>query len=94
MDISPMDLLNIDRCANRVIGLIELRANISEYLKNKMNTIAPNLSALIGEQVSARLISKAGSLTNLAKTPASTIQILGAEKALFRYETNLYHLIK
>lgn len=45
-----------------------------------MHTIAPNLSALIGEMVGARLISHAGSLTNLAKYPASTVQILGAEK--------------
>lgn len=49
-----------------------------------MNTIAPNLTAIIGENVGAKLISHSGSLTNLAKYPASTIQILGAEKALFR----------
>jgi len=49
-----------------------------------MNDCAPNLTSLIGEQVGARLISHAGSLTNLAKAPASTVQILGAEKALFR----------
>jgi hypothetical protein len=54
------------------------------YLLDKMHAIAPNLSALIGETVGARLISHAGSLTNLAKYPASTVQILGAEKALFR----------
>ena len=46
--------------------------------------VAPNLGELIGEVVAARLISHAGSLTNLAKCPASTVQILGAEKALFR----------
>merc|ERR1711880_7467 len=49
-----------------------------------MSTVAPNLSALIGETVAARLIQKAGSLTSLAMSPASTVQILGAEKALFR----------
>jgi nucleolar protein 56 len=49
-----------------------------------MNQVAPNVSALIGDIVGARLISKAGSLTNLSKYPASTVQILGAEKALFR----------
>jgi nucleolar protein 58 len=49
-----------------------------------MNAIAPNLTALVGELVGARLISHAGSLMNLSKQPASTIQILGAEKALFR----------
>jgi nucleolar protein 56 len=52
-----------------------------------MNDVAPNLGALIGDQVAARLISQAGSLTNLAKYPASTVQILGAEKALFRFST-------
>ena len=50
-----------------------------------MHVVAPNLGALIGDLVGARLISHAGSLTNLAKYPASTVQILGAEKALFRW---------
>lgn len=49
-----------------------------------MSAVAPNLAALIGESVGSKLISHAGGLTNLAKYPASTIQILGAEKALFR----------
>lgn len=49
-----------------------------------MNTIAPNLTALVGELVGARLIAHGGSLLNLAKQPGSTVQILGAEKALFR----------
>jgi len=49
-----------------------------------MTDVAPNLSVLIGEIIGARLISHAGSLTNLAKYPGSTVQILGAEKALFR----------
>jgi len=84
MDISAMDLLNIDIFASRVIGLINYRAELSEYLKTKMKIVAPNLGTLIGDTVAARLISHAGSLTNLAKCPASTVQILGAEKALFR----------
>ena len=49
-----------------------------------MTGVAPNLASLIGDTVGARLISHAGSLVNLAKYPASTVQILGAEKALFR----------
>merc|ERR1711974_12812 len=52
--------------------------------KNRMEAIAPNLTMLVGELVGARLISHAGNLVNLAKHPASTIQVLGAEKALFR----------
>merc|ERR1711951_253403 len=57
---------------------------LSTYLRSKMSVVAPNLATLIGDTVAARLISHAGSLTNLAKCPASTVQILGAEKALFR----------
>ncbi|XP_030750289.1 nucleolar protein 56 isoform X2 [Sitophilus oryzae] len=84
MDINPIDLLNIEMFASRVISLTEYRKQLSEYLKSKMSDVAPNLGQLIGEQVGARLIAHAGSLTNLAKYPASTVQILGAEKALFR----------
>ncbi|NWU87425.1 NOP56 protein, partial [Onychorhynchus coronatus] len=84
MDISPLDLINIESFSRRVISLSEYRRGLQEYLRSKMNQVAPSLSALIGEVVGARLISHAGSLTNLAKYPASTVQILGAEKALFR----------
>merc|ERR1712071_724197 len=84
MDISPVDLINIDMFAARVVGLTEYRKELSEYLQMKMKIVAPNLGTLIGDTVAARLISHAGSLTNLAKAPASTVQILGAEKALFR----------
>ena len=83
-DISPIDLVNIQAFAQRVIDLAEYRQKLHEYLLARMHTVAPNLSALIGETVGARLIQHAGSLTNLAKYPASTVQILGAEKALFR----------
>ena len=68
----------------RVIALADYRKMVSSYLQDKMALVAPNLATLIGDTVGARLISHAGSLTNLAKYPASTVQILGAEKALFR----------
>jgi len=84
MEISELDLANIENFGKRVASLSEYRTRLHEYIKNRMESCAPSLSTLIGEQVGARLISKAGSLTNLAKLPASTIQILGAEKALFR----------
>jgi RNA processing factor Prp31 len=84
-DLSPVDLINVQQFAQRVMNLSEYRKNLYEYLVTKMNDIAPNLTSLIGEMVGARLISHAGSLSNLAKCPASTLQILGAEKALFRY---------
>ena len=68
----------------RVVELSKYREDLFDYLQQRMHSVAPNLSALIGEVVGARLISHSGSLVNLAKCPASTIQILGAEKALFR----------
>merc|ERR1712023_531652 len=84
MDISDFDLINIEIFANKVISLADYRKKLQGYLSDKMGAVAPNLCALIGEIIGARLISHAGSLTNLAKYPASTVQILGAEKALFR----------
>jgi nucleolar protein 56 len=83
-DISEIDLMNIKNFAQKVINLSNYREKLHKYLCDKMDVVAPNLAALIGEMVGARLISHAGSLTNLAKYPASTVQILGAEKALFR----------
>lgn len=83
-DISEIDLLTVERFADRVAYLSEYRRHLQEYLFKKMHDVAPNLSELIGEHVGARLIAHAGSLVNLAKYPASTVQILGAEKALFR----------
>ena len=67
-----------------MIALAEYRAQLYDYLKSRMMAIAPNLTVLVGELVGARLIAHAGSLISLAKAPASTVQILGAEKALFR----------
>jgi len=83
-EISDFDLECVMHFAERVVKLTEYKRDLQAYLVKKMHTIAPNLSSLIGETIGARLISHAGSLTNLAKYPASTVQILGAEKALFR----------
>lgn len=83
-DMEETDMKNIHHFADQVVKLADMRSQLQGYLKNKMDVVAPNLTSLIGETVGARLISHAGSLTNLAKFPASTIQILGAEKALFR----------
>eukprot|EP01010_Urceolus_cornutus_P003670 NODE_527_length_1572_cov_282.619829_g400_i0.p1 GENE.NODE_527_length_1572_cov_282.619829_g400_i0~~NODE_527_length_1572_cov_282.619829_g400_i0.p1 ORF type:complete len:480 (-),score=171.87 NODE_527_length_1572_cov_282.619829_g400_i0:131-1519(-) len=82
--LTDEDLLNIKSLCEEVVSTSEYRAQLFEYLKNRMNAIAPNLTTMVGELVGARLIAHAGSLMNLAKSPASTLQILGAEKALFR----------
>lgn len=83
-DLSEADHEIVMAFAKRTSSLAAYRKSLSNYLAGRMNTVAPNLAALIGDTVGARLISKAGSLTNLSKYPASTVQILGAEKALFR----------
>ena len=97
-EISKEDELNIKELCSQIIFLSEYRQSLTEYLRNRMMTIAPNLTIMVGELVAARLISHAGSLISLAKMPASTIQIFGAEKALFRalrtkHETPKYGLI-
>jgi len=84
LELSEFDLMNIDFFAQRVVKLINYRQELWEYMQNKMKNIAPNLTVLIGEIVGARLIAHAGSMLNLSKYPASTVQIIGAEKALFR----------
>ena len=83
-EISDGDITHIHSLCEQVISITEYRTQLFDYLRNRMNAIAPNLTALVGELVGARLIAHAGSLLSLAKHPASTIQILGAEKALFR----------
>jgi nucleolar protein 58 len=83
-DITETDLDNIKALAAQVVQYSTFRSQLSSYLESRMRAIAPNLTALLGYLVGARLIAHAGSLLNLAKAPGSTIQILGAEKALFR----------
>lgn len=70
--------------ASQVIKLSELRTNLSSTIENLMETLAPNLKNILTATIGARLIAKAGSLAKLAQMPSSTIQIIGAEKALFR----------
>jgi nucleolar protein 58 len=84
VEITEDDLKNAVELADQVIKFTEYRAQLTSYLESRMRAIAPNLTALVGYLVGARLISHAGSVLSLAKAPGSTIQILGAEKALFR----------
>jgi nucleolar protein 56 len=70
--------------ASQVIMLSELRTNLSTTIENLMETLAPNLKNILTAIIGARLVAKAGSLMKLSQMPSSTIQIIGAEKALFR----------
>ena len=71
-DISDEDMDNIIYLCDQVIAIGEYRTQLYDYLKARMNAIAPNLTCMVGELVGARLIAHAGSLLNLAKYPAST----------------------
>lgn len=83
-DLSDFDLRPIQTLARIMIDLNDLRGYLTEYNTHVMKEIAPNVTELVGPLLGARLLSLAGSLEELAKMPASTIQVLGAEKALFR----------
>jgi len=83
-DISARDLSQVKALGKDVLNLYELRKDMGNYLDKTMEEVAPNTRAMVGALLGARLIAIAGSLRNLAMRPASTIQVLGAEKALFR----------
>jgi nucleolar protein 56 len=82
---ADLDLSIIKKYAQQILDLDTFREVLEEYLEDLMIQAAPNLTKLIGSLIGAKLISKAGSLKNLAYMPASRIQLLGAEKALYRF---------
>ena len=83
-DLAETDLTQIQALCKDVLSLYKLRQNLESYLDTTMEEVAPNIKTMVGSLLGARLIAIAGGLSNLAKRPASTIQVLGAEKALFR----------
>jgi rRNA biogenesis protein Nop56/Nop58 len=83
-ELSDFDLEYIAILAEIILNLYKLRSTLDGYIDTVMKEVAPNICALVGPKLGARLLSLAGGLEKLAKLPASTIQVLGAEKALFR----------
>lgn len=84
-DIKQEDLEIINSFARSIYELQKNRAKTEEYIENKMESIAPNLKNLVGSSLGAKLISHAGGIKRLSTYPSSTVQIMGAEKALFRH---------
>ena len=84
-DINPQDLEIMNNYAKSIFELQQSRKNIEEYIDKRMESIAPNLRLLVGPTLGAKLISHAGGIKRLAMYPSSTVQIMGAEKALFRH---------
>jgi len=83
-EIREEDLSRVRMLAKEVKDLHALRKSLQRHIEVTMSKIAPNLTAIAGATIAARLVAKAGGLEKLARLPASTIQVLGAEKALFR----------
>jgi len=83
-EMSDWDLEPIRTYAGIYVQLSDLRNKLSQYIDEAMVEVAPNVRELVGPLLGARLIMLAGGLMRLALLPASTIQVLGAEKALFR----------
>jgi nucleolar protein 56 len=82
---ADIELSIIKKYADEILSLDDFRQELEEYLDKLMERVAPNLFALVGGLIGAKLIAKAGSLKKLAFMPASRIQLLGAEKALYRF---------
>ena len=83
-ELLDVDLKQIQDMCRHTLQLYDARASLEKYIDGLMEEVAPNIKALAGPTLGARLIALGGGLDNLAKRPASTIQVLGAEKALFR----------
>lgn len=83
-DISDGNLEIVQSMAEQVIMLYELRKKLESSIEEEMIVIAPNLSAILGTLLSARILARIGSLKRMSTLPASTLQVLGAERALFR----------
>jgi nucleolar protein 56 len=83
-NISNENLAIVQNLAKQILQLFELRSTLEKHIETQMIAIAPNISGILGTSVGARILARAGNLKKLASMPASTIQVLGAEKALFR----------
>jgi len=84
-EIEPEDLDSVRLLAYVLKESLSVRGKIEKYVDKRMKDVAPNVSTLAGPVVGARLIMQAGNLKRLAGMPSSTIQLLGAEKAMFRH---------
>ncbi|MFW6196386.1 MAG: NOP5/NOP56 family protein [Thermoplasmatota archaeon] len=84
-DITEKEKNNYISLANVIKSQIDYRSQLHEYVEDMMRTYAPNITALTGPKLGGELIEKAGSLKKIAMKPSSTIQVLGAEKSLFKH---------
>ncbi len=85
MELSETDISEIQRFSNALRNLYDEKKKMTRYLEDIANASMPNTSAVAGPVLAARLLNLAGGLERMSKMTSSTIQLLGAEKALFRH---------
>ncbi|TAL47889.1 C/D box methylation guide ribonucleoprotein complex aNOP56 subunit, partial [archaeon] len=85
IDFKDEDIKAVQTIASKILEMYDLREYLSEYLEKLLKEMAPNFTEIAGPIIASRLISKAGGMEKIAKMPSSTVQLLGAEKALFRF---------
>ena len=83
-EITDQSLEMVQTMAGQLISFYDLRRRLEALVEKEMGTVAPNLAAILGTALSARMLARIGSIKKMASLPASTIQVLGAERALFR----------
>jgi len=83
--LEAADEILLKSFSESVCSLYERKRQIEAYIQDSMGSIAPNLNLIAGPMLGARLISIAGSLEKLANFPSSTIQVIGASRALFKH---------
>lgn len=86
-DFEEVDMNILVKFSKELLDLYQYRESLTEYVTMVTNEVAPNLSYIAGPILGAKLIEKAGGLKKLGMIPSSTIQVLGAEKAMFRAVT-------
>lgn len=84
-DFTKEDIKAVQELASQAVSLFKIRDKTAEYMEALLKEVAPNVNEVAGSSLTAKLISSAGGLEKLARMPSSTIQLLGAEKALFRH---------
>ncbi len=85
IELSDSDIATVQLFASEIHKMYDLRENLEKYLEKLSKEVAPNFTEVAGPKIAAKLIAKAGGLERLAKMTSNTIQLLGSEKALFRF---------
>jgi len=85
MEFSAIDLGMVRMFSENISSLFKLRDELTQYIQKSAQEVIPNMSCIVGHVMASRMLAAAGSLEKISRMPSSTVQLLGAEKALFRH---------